>query len=105
MGLELGGELPVVVDLAVERDPDTAVLVRERLLSGRHIDDAQAGVAEPDTGCAALAGAVRTAMRDRRPHPQEAVQFDGLGRIDVGQAADAAHQPGRRCREQGIAMG
>src|SRR5205807_9702390 len=71
VGLELGGELPVVVDLAVERDPDATVLVGERLLSGRHIDDAETGVSEPDASFAALSGAVRTAMCDRRPHPQE----------------------------------
>ncbi len=37
----------VVVDLAVEDDPDRAVLVRHRLVAARHVDDGQPAVGEP----------------------------------------------------------
>ena len=41
-------QLAVVVDLAVEDDHDRAVLVEDRLVAGREVDDAQALDAEPD---------------------------------------------------------
>jgi hypothetical protein len=44
--LELGPHRRVVVDLAVERDPDRLVLVGERLMPAGEIDDAQAAVRE-----------------------------------------------------------
>ena len=40
-------QLAVVVDLAVEDDPDRAVLVRERLLAGDEVGDREPAVAEP----------------------------------------------------------
>ena len=48
--LELGADVGEVVDLAVEDDPDRAVLVGERLIAGREIDDAQAAMPEADPG-------------------------------------------------------
>src|SRR6266850_2129790 len=45
---ELGAQLAEVVDLAVEHDPDGTVLVVDRLMAGREIDDAQAPHAERD---------------------------------------------------------
>src|SRR5207302_1827050 len=43
---ELGDQLLVVVDLAVEDDDDAAVLVEKRLLPGREIDDREPPVPE-----------------------------------------------------------
>ena len=41
--------LEVVVDLAVERDPDRPVLVRHRLMAGRaQVDDAEPAMREHD---------------------------------------------------------
>ena len=45
---ELAPQLAVVVDLAVEDDPDRAVLVGDRLLAGLEVDDGQPAHAEPD---------------------------------------------------------
>ena len=45
-GLELAAQLAEVVDLAVEDDPDRAVLVVDRLVAGREVDDAQPAHAE-----------------------------------------------------------
>ena len=55
-GLELGAQVRVVVDLAVEDDLDRAVFVAERLRSRREVDDAQPPV--PERG---------DARRTRRP--------------------------------------
>jgi hypothetical protein len=44
--LELAPQVAVVVDLAVEDDPDGAILVADRLLAVVEIDDAQPPHAE-----------------------------------------------------------
>ena len=49
-GLQFLAQLHVVEDLAVERDPQRAVLVAERLLARREVNDGQAGVGEPPPG-------------------------------------------------------
>ena len=61
-------KLPVVVDLAVEHDPDRAVLVRHGLLAVLEIDDAQAPHAEADALAEIDALVVRSAMRHRTAH-------------------------------------
>jgi hypothetical protein len=45
--LQFGAQLAVVEDLAVERHPQRAVLVAQRLLAGREVDDRQPGVGQP----------------------------------------------------------
>ena len=42
--LQIAADIGVVVDLAVEDDPDRPVFVRRRLLAGAQIDDAEAAV-------------------------------------------------------------
>ncbi len=70
--LQLGNELLIVIDLAVEYDDDGLVLVVERLMSGGEIDDGQSPVAERHAGLEVLAEVVRPAMRLRVVHaPQE----------------------------------
>ena len=44
--LELAADLRVIVDFAVEDDPDRSVFVRERLVPGGEIHDAQPAMAE-----------------------------------------------------------
>ena len=46
LGLELGAQLAVVVDLAVEEDGDATVLVENRLMAAGQIDDRKAPHAE-----------------------------------------------------------
>ena len=60
--LQLGDQLLVVVDLAVEDDDDAAVLVEQRLLAGREVDDRQAAVAEADARLDVKAAFVGAAM-------------------------------------------
>ena len=63
-----GPELPVVVDLAVEDDPDRSVLVRHRLLAVLEIDDAQPPHAEADALAEIDALVVGPAMHHRAAH-------------------------------------
>ena len=47
--LELAPELDVVVDLAIERDPEVALLQAHRLFAGRRgVDDRESGVGEAE---------------------------------------------------------
>ena len=64
-GDQLGAQLDVVEDLAVEGDPNGAVLVAHRLPAAVEIDDAEARVGEADVAVDESAVAVRTAMRQR----------------------------------------
>jgi hypothetical protein len=48
--LQLGHELEIVVDLAVVDDDDRVVLVVERLLAGRQVDDRQPPVTQSHPG-------------------------------------------------------
>ena len=89
---ELRAQIEVVVDLAVERDPDGAVLVAHRLRAGRgEIDDGQAAMTEGDGAVDVHAGAVGSAVRNDLRHARDQIAVGGPGEIAVQEAADAAH--------------
>ena len=79
--LQLGDQLLVVVDLAVEDDATRAVLVEQRLLAGREIDDRQPAVAEADAGLDVQAAFIGAAMMLRLVHAATA------GAVDLARAA------------------
>ncbi len=91
----------VVVDLAVVDDPDRCILVAERLLSRRQIDDAQPPMAEGRACIDVAAPRVRAAMGQHRLHAGQP------GRIAVGQpvgcddSSDTAHRT-RNLRTPGM---
>ena len=58
----------VVVDLAVENDPDGAVLIRDRLVAARKVDDAEAPHAETHGAFGVEALIVGPAMPDLVAH-------------------------------------
>ena len=70
-GDQLGAQLDVVEDLAVEGDPDGAVLVAHRLLAAVEIDDAEARVRETDVAvdvmCRCRPGRDAQALRSCAP--------------------------------------
>ena len=71
-GLELAAELAMVVDLAVEDDPDRAVFVGHRLLAAGPVDDRQAPVTEARPRGVKVAAAIGSAMVQPVGH-----RFDG----------------------------
>ena len=85
LGLQLGDQRLEVVDLAVERDPDRAVLVREGLLARRQVDDREPPMAEPDVPGSAVdvatqgrvAGDVALRPRARRHAVEEVALLVG----------------------------
>jgi len=98
--LELGGQLGVVEDLAVEDDPVAAVLGAERLLAAGQVDDGQPGMAEERVLVAPGAELVGPAV----PQGADHALGQALGQVErAGQAhraTDAAHGKDRsfRCR-------
>src|SRR5262249_40159744 len=99
--LELAPQRLEVVDLAVEDDPDGAVLVVDRLMPGGVIDDAQRPHADRDRLIQEDALIVRASMPNRAAHAVheraalvELAQFRRNVR-DRGlyETGDAAHTP------------
>ena len=90
-GGQLDDEFLIVVDLAVEHDGDSLVLVVERLVAAAEVDDRQAAMPEPDPGFEVEPVVVGTAMRDRVVHRDEEAARDVAARARVEDAADSAH--------------
>ena len=74
--LELVHQLAVVVDLAVLDDDDRAVLVRDRLVAARQVDDRKSPRRDPDRPVEVRALGVGAAVIERLRHPAEAVGVD-----------------------------
>src|SRR5205807_450080 len=95
---ELGDQLLVVVDLAVEDDDDAAVLVEKRLLPGRKVDDRQAPVPEAQSRLEMQAAFVGPAVKLRLAHARDEIARDRSRSAQVHHADDAAHA-GPRAQE------
>jgi hypothetical protein len=86
--LELGPQLTMVVDAAVEDDMELVVV--HRLGAGRgEVDDRQPAMGERDAVAAPQPVAVRPARRERRVHPREGVAVRRAARAQLG--AESAH--------------
>src|SRR5712692_10287281 len=95
-------EVLIVIDLAVEGDPDRTVLVGQRGDRPRvQVDDGQAPLAETDEGPRVDAFGVRSPVHDRVAHPPHERPLD-FGPAEVDLPADAAHQ--RRAVRAGPSM-
>ena len=66
--LELGSQLSVIVDLAVEHDPYAAVFVGDRLMAAGDVDDAQATDPQDRRGIDMDPVIVRPAVAQRLRH-------------------------------------
>jgi hypothetical protein len=92
LGLELGAQVGVVVDLAAEGEPDGAVLVRHRLVPGRsEVDDREAAVAEADARRGPGAAVVRPAVDELLAHGGDDVLARGEVVTCRQDSTDPAH--------------
>ena len=82
-------QLAVVVDLAVEDDDDRPVLVGDRLVAGREVDDAQPLDAETRAVADEVSARVGAAVLDHGAHALE--QFEVDRSVDRDLARDPAH--------------
>ena len=89
--LQLGAELPVVVDLAVLDDVDRPVLVGDRLVARLEVDDRQPAGGEGGGAVDEETVAVGPAVDERRTHAGEPLGVGGP--VCADDPADPAHAP------------
>jgi hypothetical protein len=82
--LEVGPQFAIVVDLPVLDDLDRSVLVADRLVSARQIDDRKPSHRERDRAVDERAGAVRPSVDEGLVHGSDD------GRVDLGVGCDPA---------------
>ena len=87
---ERGPQRRVVVDLAVEGDPESAGFVAHRLMAALDIDDAQPPLAEMRPGIVIEAKIVGAAMADRLGHAPQDPDAAGGG-PDIHKSGNPAH--------------
>ena len=91
-GLELAAQFAVVIDFAVEDDPDGSVFVGHRLLASGPVDDGQSPVTESEPRSVKVAAAIGSPVAQAFGHP-----FDGPRHMrwqvafKTDYAADSAH--------------
>ena len=88
---QLGAQLDVVVDLAVQRRPDGAVLVGDRLVAGLEVDDAQPARADPHARLDVEAVGVGAAVCERVGHRVDGGRVDRFVHRVMQDAGYAAH--------------
>src|SRR4051812_48334632 len=95
--LQLGSKSPVIVDFAVEHQPDGLVFVMDGLMSRGQIDDAQPSHPEADARLHMQTLIVRTPMPDDLAHAvhQVEVRLSAAAvwtvRLDVGETGYSTH--------------
>ena len=98
--LELGGQLPVVVDLAVADDDDGAVFVGDGLVSARDVDDGEPSYPEEDVVVHVGSFVIRPPVDGHGAHPLERAglwpRIRREGEDPVNAAHDQLTSAGRR---------
>src|SRR5260221_11644836 len=89
--LQLGAELPEIVDLAIENDPDFLRTVRHGLMPSSQVDNREASEAESERTGKIIPLVIRSPMGDRPCHPGDGFRANRLLTDKVKLAADSAH--------------
>jgi hypothetical protein len=84
-------QVQMVIDFAVEYDPNVAVFVAQRLVTGLDIDDAEAAHRQSDILFNKEAFVVRAPVNDPPVHRVEEAGIHLPVSIGVKNAADSAH--------------
>jgi hypothetical protein len=85
-------KIAIVVDLSVEDDVESPILVGDGLMAAVEIDDRQPANAETDRSVDVIADVVRSAVDDRRTHSPNGLGIDWTLSLGVDDAADSTHQ-------------
>src|SRR5258705_6469069 len=88
---QVGSELPVVVDLAIEDDPDAAVLVADGLVAAREVDDAEAAHPHAEGTGQVASSAVRAAVDQDVGHPLQDIGVNRPLSLSAERAVDTTH--------------
>src|SRR5450432_372255 len=89
--LKLFPQSGMIVNFAVKYDPDRAVLVAERLVPRRNVNDAQAPHCDSNTAFDVNALVVGAAMRHGRAHPPQHLRIDLRVPVKLHYSRDPAH--------------
>ena len=89
--LQPGAQLAMVVDLAVKDDGEGAVLLKNRLLTAREVDNAQAAHCHPDVTLDKESIIVRTTVDYLSVHRGQDVALNAASVIRIQDSADSAH--------------
>jgi hypothetical protein len=81
----------MVIDFAVEDDPKALVLVRDWLMAGLYIDDAEPPHGKTNIPLHEKPIVIGAAMRDLAIHGRENAPVHILTRAGIENAADSAH--------------
>ena len=96
--LQTVAQFPVIVDLPVEDNGETAVRRRHRLGAAGKVDDREATVPEVDSPVVEISLGIGPAVGERPGHPAEDFRAVIPGPAGRDEAGDAAHQSGWRFR-------
>ena len=88
---ELTPQLEVIVDFTVEHDPHSPVLVVNRLLAGRQVDNAQPPHAYADATGYVNAFVVRPAVRECLAHPSYVFNIGLVAAVRTNDAGYSTH--------------
>src|SRR6185437_16366366 len=89
---ELGNQRLIVIDLAVEDDDNAPVLVPQRLLPGRQIDDRKPPVRKTDAGLDVKTALVGSAVVLRFVHPRQQRAVDVARSSRIENACESTHR-------------
>ena len=87
---EFLAQLAVVVDLAIEDDPDRSIFVADRLLAAVQVDDAQASHAQPDAITQVHTFFIRPSMHQHLAHRADFV-FKHRFAVKANDSSNATH--------------
>src|ERR1700676_912778 len=89
--LKVVAQVPVVIDFAVEDDPNAFVLIADGLVSGLDVDNAKAAHCQCDILLDKKAVIVGPAVDDLLVHRSQSITTHALVRLGMENAADSAH--------------
>ena len=89
--LQIFSQFGMVIDLAVENNPDIAILIRQRLMAALYVNDAQPAHGEADILFDEESLVVRPAMDDAAVHLGEHIALHAPLAIREEDSADSTH--------------
>ena len=91
-GDQLTAHFGKVVDLAVEHDLHAAILVANRLIASRQVDDAQPAMAQADAIGEEVAGRIGSAMHHGIRHRDQHIAVYRMVTVEVETACNTTHK-------------
>src|SRR5580700_782579 len=88
---QIGAEFLIVINLAIEDDPDCSVFIRQRLMSGAEINDGQTAKTQPDRPSDMISLIIGTTVTNRVRHRPEQRNRHGRSTVKHEFSADSAH--------------